>query len=211
MTQQLIVTTPANTGSGDAPKAAFDKINANFTDLYGSAGSGGAASIIYNPPFVGSVPETVAAKLAQTVSVLDFGADPTGATDITAAITLAAAAGKNVLFPFGAYLISSFPTIPAGVLLEVLPGATFSGSGAALLGFSTSPTALYTALISDANPSVNVAATESFVRLAGYTGGSGVHNNVRIQTNVGANVTAFEWGLLSVMNNAATSGSKVIN
>lgn len=34
MTQQLITTTPANSGLGDSPKAAFDKANANFTDLY---------------------------------------------------------------------------------------------------------------------------------------------------------------------------------
>jgi hypothetical protein len=34
VTQQLIVTTPANSGQGDSPKSAFDKINANFTDLY---------------------------------------------------------------------------------------------------------------------------------------------------------------------------------
>ena len=35
MTQQLITTTPANTQRGDSPKAAFDKINANFTEVYG--------------------------------------------------------------------------------------------------------------------------------------------------------------------------------
>jgi len=35
VTQQLITTTPANTQRGDSPKAAFDKINANFTEVYG--------------------------------------------------------------------------------------------------------------------------------------------------------------------------------
>ena len=35
MAQQLIITTPANTGTGDSPKSAFDKINSNFTELYG--------------------------------------------------------------------------------------------------------------------------------------------------------------------------------
>ena len=34
MTQQLITTTPANTQRGDSPKAAFDKVNANFTEVY---------------------------------------------------------------------------------------------------------------------------------------------------------------------------------
>lgn len=34
MTQQLIITTPANSGRGDSPKSAFDKINANFSEVY---------------------------------------------------------------------------------------------------------------------------------------------------------------------------------
>jgi hypothetical protein len=41
MTQQQIITTPANSGQGDSPKSAFDKINANFADLYGGAGFAG--------------------------------------------------------------------------------------------------------------------------------------------------------------------------
>lgn len=36
MTQQLVITTPANTQTGDSPKSAFDKINANFTEVYGN-------------------------------------------------------------------------------------------------------------------------------------------------------------------------------
>jgi hypothetical protein len=38
VTQKLIVTTPANSGQGDSPKAAFDKCNDNFTDLYSTTG-----------------------------------------------------------------------------------------------------------------------------------------------------------------------------
>jgi hypothetical protein len=38
VTQQHIVTTPANSGLGDSPKAAFDKCESNFTELY-SVGS----------------------------------------------------------------------------------------------------------------------------------------------------------------------------
>ncbi len=34
MSQQLIITTPANTQLGDSPKAAFDKVNANFSEVY---------------------------------------------------------------------------------------------------------------------------------------------------------------------------------
>jgi hypothetical protein len=34
MSQQLIITTPANSQQGDSPKSAFDKINANFSEVY---------------------------------------------------------------------------------------------------------------------------------------------------------------------------------
>lgn len=37
MSQQLIITTPANSQQGDSPKSAFDKINGNFTELYTGA------------------------------------------------------------------------------------------------------------------------------------------------------------------------------
>lgn len=67
-----------------------------------------AANISYLLPAVGAVAETVQTKLQQTVSVLDFGADPTGATDSTAAIQKAINAASNantveLHFPAGIY------------------------------------------------------------------------------------------------------------
>jgi hypothetical protein len=40
MTQQFIVTIPSNSGLGDSPYVAFNKINSNFSDLYSGAPSG---------------------------------------------------------------------------------------------------------------------------------------------------------------------------
>jgi len=55
---------------------------------------------------------TVQAKLEESVSVLDFGADPTGVADSAAAINAAFAAGKNrVYMPAGVYKILSTVTI----------------------------------------------------------------------------------------------------
>jgi hypothetical protein len=48
------------------------------------------------------------------VSVLDFGADPTGVADSTAAINSAIATGKHIYFPSGKYLISSTVTASTG-------------------------------------------------------------------------------------------------
>jgi hypothetical protein len=101
VTQQTIITTPANTGAGDSPKSAFDKVNANFTDLYTQ---------------VGAIP----------ISVVSYGADPTGVADSTAAIqaadNAATAAGAALYFPAGTYKIA----IPAS--------AAITGGGCPWLG-----------------------------------------------------------------------------
>jgi parallel beta-helix repeat protein len=59
----------------------------------------------------GAVATTVQAKLRETVSVLDFGADPTGVTDSRTAIVNAIATGKDVYFPKGTYRTNSGITI----------------------------------------------------------------------------------------------------
>jgi hypothetical protein len=60
--------------------------------------------VSYVPPFVGSVGTNVGDKLAQTVSVKDFGAVGDGVADDTAAIQAAIDADKgNVFFPDGVY------------------------------------------------------------------------------------------------------------
>ena len=91
MSQQLIVNTPQNSGLGDNPFVAANKINANFTELYQSAG---------NSVFVNAAA---------------YGVDPTGSTDSTAAISAAinaaianASQGKNTIITFtaGTFLVS---------------------------------------------------------------------------------------------------------
>lgn len=80
----------------------------------------GANSVSYNPAGTGAVATTVQGKLRESVSVKDFGADPTGVADSTAAIIAAnlAAAGKTVLFPAGTYKFTG----------DLTPGNATSGS-----------------------------------------------------------------------------------
>jgi hypothetical protein len=70
------------------------------------AGAVDASQVSYTPPFVDSVPTNVEAKLAQYVSVKDFGAVGDGVTDDTAAIQAAADHGGTIYFPDGTYEIT---------------------------------------------------------------------------------------------------------
>jgi hypothetical protein len=66
-----------------------------------------AALVSYTPAGAGAVTTTVQAKLRESVSVLDFGADPTGVADSAAAFTAAVATGHAVFVPLGTYKVNS--------------------------------------------------------------------------------------------------------
>jgi hypothetical protein len=74
------------------------------TATINSASYGDAFQISYTPPFTDSVATNVGDKLAQTVSVKDFGAVGDGVTDDTVAIQAALDSGQPIIFPKGTYL-----------------------------------------------------------------------------------------------------------
>lgn len=59
MTKQVIVTTPHNSGLGDVAWSAFEKANANFTELYGT-GAG-----VVSSAGVGAVATYAAARICR--------------------------------------------------------------------------------------------------------------------------------------------------
>jgi hypothetical protein len=69
------------------------------------------------------------------LNVLDFGADPSGAADSSAAFQAAAnAAGtfiSTIIVPAGTYLINTAPTWTKSLIWWVDPNASFTGAGAA--------------------------------------------------------------------------------
>ena len=72
-----------------------------------SSSSTSADNVSYNEGDIDAIYRSVTSKLQESVSVLDFGADPTGADDATAAIQAATNTGKPVFFPAGIYKMLS--------------------------------------------------------------------------------------------------------
>lgn len=83
------------------------------TSVLNNVGGIDASQVTYDPPFLNSVVTNVEAKLAQTVSVKDFGAVGDGVSDDTAAIQYALNSGYGIYFPKGTYIITSQITIPS--------------------------------------------------------------------------------------------------
>ena len=70
-------------------------------------------TVAYTPAGTGAVATTVQAKLRQTVSVIDFGADPSFTASVNAAAFQAAWTASNpkaVLVPAGTYLFTGTVT-----------------------------------------------------------------------------------------------------
>lgn len=76
----------------------------HLDDNFDAVGNSANVSFIQNA--LGAVRRTSQSKMADVVSVLDFGADPTGSTDSTAAIQAAQQASKYVYCPPGDYSVS---------------------------------------------------------------------------------------------------------
>jgi hypothetical protein len=90
------------------------------TAVQTTTGAVDASIVSYEPPFTGSVATNVQDKLAQYVSVKDFGAVGDGTTDDTAAIQAAVDAAENaeLYFPAGDYKITSSIAIPGRITIR---------------------------------------------------------------------------------------------
>ena len=95
---------------------------ANGTPLNFAVGNISSANISYVAPFNGAATLTGNSKWSQFVSVLDFGADPTGAADSRGAFQAALNTAKHVYIPTGNYKINDR-------LQMLYTGQTMSGDG----------------------------------------------------------------------------------
>ena len=96
----------------------------NITGINGTGITSNAANVTYDPAGTGAVATTVQAKLREFVSVLDFGADPSGVADSTTAIRNAYAYANSVrrfgnsgVYGAGNFYVGCGPTVffPSGV------------------------------------------------------------------------------------------------
>lgn len=100
------------------------------------AASSGSSLVGYLPAGSGAVATTVQAKLREIVSVKDFGADPSGVADSTAAIQAAidarqTAGGGTVYLPAGTYKVTQIDLKPTvNILGDGITSTIIDGQGA---------------------------------------------------------------------------------
>lgn len=87
--------------------------------------SSGSSLVGFLQSGAGAVSRTVQSKLRDVVSIKDFGAIGNGAADDKAAIDAAAATGRAVFYPSGAYAFSDNITLPANSAMSLDDGQTW--------------------------------------------------------------------------------------
>ena len=115
------------TSSTDVTIATWD----NITGINGTGIATNASNVAFDPAGAGAVPTTVQAKLRELVSVTDFGADPTGVADSTAAFVAACATTGSILVPPGTYEVTG--TIP-------VYGSLYGTRGSSIINMTLSET-----------------------------------------------------------------------
>ena len=110
--------------------------NANAVAITGGSVAGADASAAVVTRSGSSTARTLAARAADSLNVLDYGADPSGVADSAPAFVAAMNAVANggtarILVPAGTYRLNSFLNQPGGrtIAFEFMDGASITGSG----------------------------------------------------------------------------------
>lgn len=177
------------------------------------AASSGSSLVGFIQSGTGAVARTMQDKARDVVSVLDFGADPTGTTDSSAAIGLAFAASNNVEFPPGSYLMNT-GVVKVGDNIKVDFGSAVIVNGGANYLFkfgTTSDTPQNSGLkisggyFTQADPATTLDL--NYIRIAGFKGFAVTGCNLKNVSNGGIMVEAgCEDGLIDGVTINGSSG-----
>ncbi len=117
------------------------------------AGSAGAEMVGFKQSGVGAVQRTVQDKMRDVVSVIDFGADPTGSEDsypaFAAAIAKISGSGGSIFMPAGIYRLNTGLVFPSDVYIRFYGEGAFRtqmrfyGSGNAITASSNTSNSIH--------------------------------------------------------------------
>ena len=167
-------------------KDSNDVLIATYDNLYGLANSSiDSADVAYNPPFASSVATTVEDKLAQTISVKDFGAvgdfNPatgTGTDDraaIQAALNYATSINNcQVVFPAGNYYLGTGLTVStSGLKAQLLLGSLSTADAVSMVILQGEGATIYQGAPGTALAIANASnILVSNLKMVGYAGGT---------------------------------------
>jgi hypothetical protein len=118
-------------------KDANDVLIATYDNITGINQTVNAENVVYDPPFSGATQTNVEAKLAQTISIKDFGALTTNSASQNATALLAAeSTGANDIYvPPGTYSVTGTTVLtkryygPGNLSFSGVGAQTFTGAG----------------------------------------------------------------------------------
>lgn len=184
------------TTAADVLLATWD----NITGINGTGIAANAENVAYDPPFSNSVSTTVEAKLAQVISVQDFGAvgNPTAISR-----ALVASAGNPILLENGIYGGHLYDPLHPSSETRYIGGAVRAGAGAAFTASISSTTMTVTSVASGViqkGQSVfgsGVAANTYIVDYISGSGGNGTYE-VSVSQALGSTslTTPATWALI---------------
>lgn len=172
--QYSYVETDSNTVTFNSGLHVGAEVKFTTTQQQG-AGAVDASQVSYDPPFTGSVPTNVEAKLAQTLNIQDFGGVADGVTDNSQAFIDACAAainsGLTLVFPTGQYMFDT----TAVVTLANGESLSIDGQNSTLL--LNDPVSFEQIQIKNSNPSNGATVSISNLHLKGLNTVAGPYWN----------------------------------
>jgi hypothetical protein len=147
----------------------------NITGINGTGITSNAVNVEYDPPFTGAVTNnyTVQDKLAQTISVMDFGAAGDGVTDDTAAFAAAVSyivsqGGGTLYMPHAQYLLNGTTGADGIVNGIVLPFTGGSDTGATAISVNLIGADRDTTLLAGTNNMIVVRCSTSYSEIGSF-------------------------------------------